>query len=106
MIVTVVVETTSRMQFRDWHLRRRTEPLGSTHRSEHSHCCPKIQLLKVTFAVNSLSFVSIFRPTGKLPLTMWYGSVLNVTVNLREKKREVKMSHVLCDKSFCYPIVY
>ena len=47
-----------------------SKPLGSMHHSEQSYCFRKIQILKVTFPVNSLSFVSIFRLLGKLSLTM------------------------------------
>lgn len=66
---------------------------------------PQISNSKVTSPVNWLSFVSIFRPIGKFSLTMYYKSVLNVTVNLRGQN-ETKISHCLFNKSLCYKIVY
>lgn len=65
-----------------------SETLGSTHHLEQSYLFHKIPILTMTSPVNSLSFVSIFRPRGKLSLTMWCKSVLKVTGNVREKKEQ------------------
>lgn len=68
MSVTAIAETISPVQCRLAFAT--SKPLGGMDYSEQSHSFHKIQILKVIFPVNSLSFISIFRPIGKLPLTM------------------------------------